>query len=135
MKKIYIVLLLIFLPHICFGCLFDGYDTRNEYPHYKSESWYCKEIDFRINYQYQEDGRMNVTSYPLIKEGETLYIYVTFTMDNWYFDLDNNDNHISSDEQLLSGTWSYQDGNLILNISKDSLFQGTYTNLIFVPDK
>ena len=135
MKKCYTILIFIFLIQMCTGCFFDGYDMTVKYPHYKSESWYCKEIDCRIDYQYYEDGRMKVKSYPLTRNGETLHVYVTFTIDNWYFDLDNDDNHISLDEQLLSGTWSYQNGNLVLSIGKDSIFDDQYTNLIFIPEK
>lgn len=132
MRKIIATSLIAVLLVMCVGC-FDGYVMREKYPYYQSSYWYCEEIDFAFYYEYYENGRMKSLTYPLEWEGETLSVIVDFVIDNWYIDLDDGDNQTTVDEQLLSGTWLYEQGNLILKINEDHLFGGRYRELVFIP--
>lgn len=134
MKKLFYFALILAILLTCTAC-YDGYAVTKKYPYYKSSYWYCEEIDFAFYYEYFEDGRMKNTSYPLKWEGETLNVIVDFIIDNWYIEIFRGDELASIDDQILSGTWSYQKGNLVFKITEDKLFNGQYQELVFVPGK
>lgn len=131
MKAIGVIFLVIVILVSFAAC--DGYAVLEKYPYYQSDCWYCKEIDFTFYYDCDEDGLMKpIESYPLIINGETLYVFIDFMGSNWFLDLDNKDNNISQEERLLFGTWLYRKGDLVLIVEKDNLFDWKYTELVFV---
>lgn len=110
----------------------DMYQIVEKYPHFKANYWYCAEIDFSFHYEYNDDGRINPTTYPLELDGEILNVDIWFLNDYWYFYLDNGDETTSFEELLLSGTWEYRRNELVLTIQKDNLFGEKYQEFIFI---
>ena len=135
MKKLLICALVIVLMFAYSGC-FDGHYLTQKYPYQRADYWYCEEIDFSFFYEHHEDGRLESGIYSLNKDGEILTVWIDFVMDNWYIQLYCEDGaDVSLDDTLMSGTWHYQNKNLVLIIEKDNLFGGAYEKLVFVPTK
>ena len=131
MKRFFLIILICVVLFYCVGC--DGYATAKRYPCYKSSYWYCEKLDFAFYYEYHEDGRMKYATYPLHWDGETLNVFVDFIVGSWHIDVDNGDGVTQIEEQILSGTWTYKGDKLILEITKDNLFDGQFQELVFIP--
>lgn len=132
MKRIRLLFLTFSIVFLFTGC-YDGYHVIERYPSYKSDAWYCEEIDFSFRYEALESGRRKVLPSRL-KVGEKVYnVAVVFNTDYWHMVSDNGDLNVAEDELLLSGTWSYKEETLVLNITADKLFDEKYNEFVFVP--
>ena len=131
MRKIIALLIIISVILACTGC--DTYEIFKKYPHYVSDSWYCAEIDFAFFYEYHEDGRMKGLYYPINCNDKIYSVNIAFFIDDWDLVLYSEDDVITPDELLLSGTWKYRGDNLVLHIITDNLFDGKYQELVFIP--
>ena len=134
MKKYLVCMIVLVFMFSCSGC-YDGYSIANKYPNYKADCWYCEEIDFTFFYEYYKDGRMKHTTYSLNKDGETLIVWIDFVFDDWCMELDRGLGETSQEDELMSGTWYYRNGNLVLTVNTDKLFDGIYEELVFIPGK
>lgn len=131
MKRIFVIFLICTVLFCSVGC--DGYTAAKKYPYYKADYWYCEELDFAFYYEYYEDGRMKYITYPLQWEANSLNVSVYFIVGNWYMEVDNGDDIPQLEDQILSGTWTYKRGNLILKITEDKIFGGQFQELVFIP--
>lgn len=130
MKRYYAVFLVLILLICCNGC--DTYSVIEQYPWYKSEQWYCEEIDFSICFAYSEGGCLIESPSSQLCWNEQIYnVNVVFQSNAIEFLIDKDGDNIS--EALLAGTWAYRNKNLVVNIVEDNVFAGAYAELLFVP--
>ena len=132
MKKTY-RLCAVFCLLLCLaGC--DTYEMFNYYPEYRSTVWYCEEIDFEIEFIPNEYGNLAPQASPLEWNGTTYEVKAGFFAG--YFDiyLNKNGEATTEDSHLLSGRWQYENGNVVVEITKDSIFNNTFEELVFKPE-
>lgn len=136
MKKRLLLVLLVLVVFLT-GC--DTYAMFDRYPWDKADQWYCEEIDLTITFAYKEDGSLlGCGTLPWDWNGQTYYnMGVGFGPGHFVFDTPD-ETRVSTNGTVmakvhLSGLWKYQGKNLILTITEDELFDGKYTELVFVP--
>lgn len=138
MKKLWIVLcigLCLVIPFMLFLALIGNYDLNhslNRYPWYRAERWYCEEIDMTIQFQYNEEGNYIGGEYSqLVVDGKTYEVGIGFQSSAIGFHIDEDGDDIW--EGILDGTWGYQQENMVIRIGTESIFDGKYSELVFVP--
>lgn len=131
MKKMISILLLAVMVLSLAGC--DTYAMFNYYPDDRSTVWYCEEIDFEIKYVPNEYGNLAPKASPLEWNGTTYEVAAGFFAG--YFDiyLDKNGEATTEADHLLSGRWRYENGNVVVEITEDKVFDNTFEELIFKP--
>ena len=131
MKKMISILLLAVMVLSLAGC--DTYAMFNYYPDDRSTVWYCEEIDFEIKYVPNEYGNLAPKASPLEWNGTTYEVAAGFFAG--YFDiyLDKNGEATTEADHLLSGRWRYENGNVVVEITEDNIFDNTFEELIFKP--
>lgn len=121
MKKVIAIVVIIVLTVSLWGC--DPYV--NKYPANRSDSWYCKELDFTLNV----DQRTSELKWA----GEIYTVEIAMHVDYYLILLENGQNIKGEKDVLFRGTWSYSGKRLVLKISEDNLFNGAYKKLVFEP--
>ena len=131
MKKMISILLLAVMVLSLAGC--DTYAMFNYYPDDRSTVWYCEEIDFEIKYVPNKYGNLAPKASPLEWNGTTYEVAAGFFAG--YFDiyLDKNGEATTEADHLLSGRWRYENGNVVVEITEDKVFDNTFEELIFKP--
>lgn len=107
--------------------LLGGSDFR-EYPQEKAAHWVCEEPHFEIHFAGE------VTESFLEWRGEKIRVFVGMRAD--YFDVFLQTKPVDPLEQeniLLRGTWKYVKGKMVVRIDEDNIFNGAYSELVFVP--
>lgn len=131
MKKHITVCGLLLLMLILGAC--DMYAMAGEYPFDRASEWNCEEIDFEIQFIYNDSGQLLAEQNSgLCWNNETLEVSVGFHVDYFIVNIDGDQDVIT--EPLLKGTWKYQDNKMIFYISEDYLLDGAYSKLTFVPN-
>lgn len=135
-KRLCIILCLcLVFSFILFLALIGNYDLKDSlkrYPWYRAERWYCEEIDMTIQYTYNEDGNLTGIEYSyLVVDGKTYRVGIGFQSSAIGFHIDADGDDIW--EKILDGSWAYRQGNMVIQISEESIFGGQYTELVFVP--
>ena len=130
MKKVAaIILLVMFL--LC-GC-----DPRSgQYPHQKAERWVSEDPMISLEYTHNEDGTWTFCE-ELYWNDELIAIEVAMQSDYFcVYPIDStNPDVIHHEDRLFSGTWRYRQGNLILMIEEDYIFDGQYSQIVITPIK
>lgn len=103
--------------------------TTIKYPWEKASHWVCEDPYFTLSYSKDPWGSL-VCEEVLIWNGKEIPVEVG--MLHHMYDVSPTDsNHY--DDRLLTGTWKYRKGNLILRIEEDFIFGNRYEELIFKP--
>lgn len=121
-----------FIPLLALIGNYDLNDSLKRYPWYRAERWYCEEIDMTILYKYNADGNYIGSEYSHLEvDGKTYKVGIGFQASaiGFYVDEDGDDVW----EGILDGSWAYQQGNMVVQIREESIFDGQYTELVFVP--
>lgn len=113
------------------GCYFQ-YDPGTQYPGYRANSWYCAEIDMIIEYELDQNGDLTGRSFGTLPlDDQVLNISVGFQKSAIGFLYDEDGD--GGSEQILKGTWTYKDGNMVITVIDDTIFGGQYPELVFTP--
>lgn len=120
-KAICIILTMLFL---C-GC--DRY--AGKYPYSTADHWTCKDPYITINYIRNENGTFTEES-SLEWNGETIDIDIDFGHGN--FVVHPNGNY-SFEERLFDGTCKFRNGNVILVIDDDFIFDYQFSEIVLSP--
>ena len=130
MKKNRAVIVILALSLLLTAC--DTFAQMEYYPFYRSNKWYCAEINFEFNYPRGENGRIlpcQIT--PLEWNGKIYNVSTGFMASSI---------RLSTDEDgdggwsaILSGSWRYEGKNLVVYSFEGSIFGDAFTELIFVP--
>ena len=133
MKKMISILLLAVMVLSLAGC--DTYAMFNYYPEDRSTVWYCEEIDFEIKYVPNEYGNLAPQPSQLVWNDTIYEVAVDFFAG--YFDIflyKDDGEPTTEDDNLLSGRWQYKHGNVVVEITKDNIFNNTFEELVFKPE-
>ena len=103
------------------------------FPWHLAEEWYCAEIGMTLEFVMHEDGYLVDNPISVLTVGEELYeIDPAFYGTNLItFLVDENGDNIR--ESVLLGSWNYRFGSLVIRIRQESIFDGLYKELVFVP--
>lgn len=121
----YFVLLVLVFAVLCSGC--DPY--YNNYPHDKATGWICTNPFISLSYNTDSNGTLSQEEI-LIWEELTLEIDLVFQSNLFTMYPANTTSH---DERLISGSWYYRNGNLILTIDEDFIFEHQFKELVLEP--
>ena len=114
------------------GC--DTYAMVSKYPFDRADKWVCEETDFTIEFTNDEDNLTSGQKSVLRWNNEEFNVLALFHVG--YFRVDIDENLIPSqfpDRKMLTGTWEYINGNMVLFITEDYLYNGEFRTLAFVP--
>lgn len=124
LKRIYVLGSLVVIILLC-GC-----DAKfGNYPYDKASCWSCTEPEFTIEYSTNESGVL-IDAAVVNWNNEEISVDVDFQSSLFWVLPANSDNY---DDRLLSGSWQYQNDDLVLFIDEDFLFEGQYSELVFSP--
>lgn len=121
---IWIVFFLCFLP-ILLGCN----RKSDRYPYDLASKWICNELPFTLYYSLDDNG-MLLQSEMLEWNGQSLAVDLAFSLNTYCVYPESSHHH---DDRLFSGTWKYRDGNLVLTLTEDFIFDQKYAELTFLP--
>lgn len=121
---IVIVMCLIIMINLC-SC-----DMRaGRYPFQIADNWKCTSPEFSLSYSADADKQKQGNE-QLIWNGLTIDVDIMFGLGDYcVYPIDS----AAYSDRLLSGTWKYRDGDLILIIKEDFIFGNQYTELVFSP--
>lgn len=116
---------------ILFGTLllWRNISASRNYPFHVASMWQCDDPHFSLIYTRTENGML--TSYEELEWGnETIPVDVCFLMREYdVFPAASS----AYEDRLFGGTWKYRDGNFVLVIKEDFLFDNKYSELVFSP--
>lgn len=118
------ILMVLTVASLC-GC--DG--MYGKYPHDISSEWICEDPVF--SFSYTMDGSTLLDDTATVSWNEkTIPVDIDFQANQcWVLPADSR----HYDDRLLTGTWKYKDGVLILYAEEDFLFDCKYSELVFSP--
>ena len=118
---------------LLYAVLFSGCDPRSgKYPFQKCEQWYSEEPQISLNYSKREDGTWKMYE-TLLYDGEVKEIELAMhSYDFWVYPAPSG-HVINHDDLLFSGSWKYRNGNLVLIVEEDFIFDGKYSKIILKP--
>lgn len=117
--------LLTLLILLC-GC--DG--QFGNYPYDKALYWRCSNPEFSIEWFTNEYGLVAENKSVINLDNRELTVYIDFH--SIFFDvLPYGSYHY--DDRLLTGKWKYRNGDLVLIVKEDFIFNNEYTELVFSP--
>ena len=130
--KLMAVLLMMVVSILCAGC-----DLRaGHYPYDKSTEWVCSDPNFTITYTHLPKNGLEEESF-LEVDGEMIAVDVLFGHGSKFVILPKNplrpEIYVHYSERLLTGLWKYRDGNLIITIQEDFVFDNQYEEFVFCP--
>lgn len=133
-KRTLAILIVIMLIFSCIGCQLDTYAAWKRYPWYKSDNWYCAQIDMHLCYKGDQGNAPANTGFAWTWDGTEYEVVVGCQRSA----IDFSRRVTSSDGStgavtLFAGRYVYEKGNLVVTIYEDNLFGGEFTELIFVP--
>lgn len=121
-KSVVILILLVFIT--VFFCACDE-------PYNVSENWISEDPYFLLCYSRDTDGIL-IQDEQLELDGELINVDLMFGRGVYCVYPQDSNNY---DERLLSGTWKYRNGDLVLEIEEDFVFSNQYSELILIPSK
>ena len=122
--KFFLILLIISMLLFC-GC-----DSRyGRYPFQVSEEWYSEEPAIFLSYTQNSNGTWDL--YHTLTWADSMKEISIGMQSSYYCVYPAGSNHY--EDRLFSGSWKYQNGNLVLNIEEDFLFDGEYSKIILKP--
>ena len=121
---IVIIICLIILTSLC-SC-----DTRaGRYPFQIADNWKCSSPEFSLSYSTGADNQKQENE-QLIWNGQTIDVDVMFGLGDYcVYPIDS----VDYGDRLLTGTWKYRAGDLVLIIKEDFIFGNQYKELVFSP--
>ena len=130
--KLMTVLLMMVVSILCAGC--DG--LAGHYPYDKSTEWVCSDPNFTITYTHLPKNGLEEESF-LEVDGKMIAVHVAFRHGSNFTIKPINTLYpagpVHYSERLLTGLWKYRDGNLILTIQEDFVFDNQYEEFVFCP--
>lgn len=110
--------------------LFSACDPRDgSYPFQKGSLWTSDDPYLTVLYMKSENGATEQTS-TLVLDDNIIQVELYFRSSLYdVYPLGAN----VYDDRLWSGTWEYRDGNLILYIEDDFIFDGHYSEIVLSP--
>ena len=110
--------------------LFSGCDPRSgNYPFQIAGKWYSEDPQISLSY-HKNSNAMWSFNHTLIWEHEELQITIGM-QSSYYCVYPADSNHY--DDRLFSGSWKYRNGNLVLKVEEDFIFDGEYSRIILKP--
>ena len=100
-----------------------------EYPWEKGARWVCEEPHFTLSYS-RNSHNMLVSEEVLVWDGKEIPVFIGMQQHSYDVYPQSSNRY---DDRLLSGTWKFRDGNLVLCIEEDFIFDNQYRELIFHP--
>ena len=114
---------------IAVAMLFSGCDPyADSYPFLTEAKWECADPKISLEFTKSTTGAIS-ERHTLEWNGMVLYIDLNFRS-NLFVVNPSTSTHYES--RLFPGTWEYRDGNLVLIIEEDFIFDHTYSELVFV---
>lgn len=125
------------LKYICYmlcvlfiAALFSGCDPyAGSYPFLVESEWICNDPYMILTYYENSNGMLSATEY-LTWNGVQLEVDLKFQANSYCISPEDSTDY---DERLLRGTWEYRNGDLVLIIEEDFLFENQYAELVFSP--
>lgn len=110
--------------------LFAGCDPRSgKYPFQKSERWYSEDPQISLCYTKNSDGAWSFYHILVLENDE---LEISIGMQSSYYCVYPADS-MHHDDRLFSGSWNYRNGNLVLIVEEDFIFDGKYSKIILKP--
>lgn len=100
-----------------------------KYPYDLCDTWICEDPKFSIIYSRDEAG-WGFCDATLEWQGEVIPVEVAFYTSRFEVCPEGDPLY---DNRLLSGSWEFEDGHLVLHIEEDFIFDGTFDKLVFEP--
>ena len=102
--------------------------SRN-YPFYVASRWQCNDPNFTLSYENENNDLF--TSYEVLEwENELIKVNICFLM--WEYEVFPVGSSDYSN-RLFSGTWKYRNGDFVLTVEEDFIFNNKYHELVFSP--
>lgn len=115
------------------SCLLCGCDPRyGQYPMDKADFWYSADPVMTLSYKQNADKTWTVIE-TLCWNDETMEISIGMRSD--YYCVYPAGEILNHDERLFSGRWGYRNGNLVLSVKEDFIFDGKYSEITLIPSK
>lgn len=100
-----------------------------EYPWERESQWVCADPHFTVSYLKHSQGSL-ISEEILIWEDKEIRVDLRIGVS--YFTVFPEYSNVH-DDRLLSGTWKYRKGNLVLRIEEDFIFDNQYKELVLSP--
>lgn len=100
-----------------------------KFPYNLCNTWVCENPRFSIVYSRDEAGR-GFCDASLEWKNEVIAVEALYSTSQFVVKT-KDDPELAV--ELLSGSWGYEDGNLVLYIEEDCIFDGAFDKLVFVP--
>lgn len=100
-----------------------------KFPYDLCDTWVCENPRFSIVYSRDEAG-WGLCDASMEWKDEVIDVEVNFSTSQFVVGPKSDPLY---DNRLLSGSWEYEDGNLVLYIEEDFIFDNTVDKLVFVP--
>lgn len=114
---------------VAVSLLFSACDPRaGSYPYSTESTWVCS--DPKIVLEYSRSARGELIDHCTIEWGNTL-LDIELHFRSTLFEA-GPAGYTKYEDRLFSGTWKYRNGNLVLMLDEDFLFDNAYKELVFV---
>lgn len=100
-----------------------------KFPYDLCDTWVCENPRFSIVYSRDGAG-WGICDASMEWEDEVIDVEVNFSTSQFIVRTEDDPEHAV---ELLSGSWEYEDGDLVLYIEEDFIFDGAFDKLVFVP--
>ena len=118
----YVLILAFFMCLMLGGCCFVTY------PFEKASFWVCDDPHIEVDFT-----NANPNAY-LEWDGEVIPIFIGLQADNFHvFRVVPGQDMLREEDLLFTGSWHYAGKKMVVKITRDRIFNGAYTRLIFVP--
>lgn len=99
----------------------------DSYPFLNEAKWECSDPKMVLEYTKGVTGVIS-ECHTLEWNGMSLYIDLNFRANSFVVSPSTSTHY---DRRLFTGTWEYQNGNLVLIIEEDFIFDNAYSELVF----
>lgn len=99
----------------------------DSYPSLSESEWECFDPYFILIYTEESNGTFSAVEY-LEWDGKRIEVDLRFHANSYSVDPEKSTDH---DDRLFTGTWEYRNGDLVLIIEEDFIFNNTYNELVF----
>lgn len=97
------------------------------YPEEKAKLWICENPHFEMSYS-------GIPSETYLEwEGEIIPVFIGLRSSNIDVYRQSEDSVTRDEDILFRGQWRYDGKNMVVEIQDDRIFDGAYTELVFVP--
>lgn len=121
-KRILFVPIIISFLILLTGC--DPY--ADSYPSLSESEWVCDDPYFILTYTKEPNGVTSAAEY-LEWDGKRIEVDLAFHANSFSVDPEKSTDY---DDRLFTGTWEYRNGDLVLIIEEDFIFNNEYSELV-----